>query len=182
MTIHEEIAQVILKNFTTYKNLAEKAFDQLGEDDFYYKPDSESNSIAIIIQHMAGNMQSRFTDFLTSDGEKSTRNRDSEFEDNNLSKAQLLERWQAGWKVVFDAIQGLGPEDLQEMVLIRQEPLSVIDALMRQVTHYSYHIGQIVFLAKHIKRSGWKSLSIPKGQSDAYNRMMIEKLRSANNQ
>ena len=182
MTLQEEIVQVILKNFTSYKTMAEKAFAQLDEKDFYYKPDSESNSIAIIIQHMAGNMHSRFTDFLTTDGEKPTRNRDSEFEDTNLSKDQLLSTWQAGWKVVFDAIHQLGPEDLQKMVLIRQEPLSVIDALIRQVTHYSSHIGQIVFLAKHIKKGDWKTLSVPKGQSELFNQMMIEKLRSVNKQ
>lgn len=182
MTIQEEMIQVVIKTFTTYKTMAEKAFDQLDESDFFYKPDNESNSIAIIIQHMAGNMQSRFTDFLTTDGEKPTRNRDSEFEDNNLSKDQLLAVWQAGWKVVFDALKQLRPEDLQKTVLIRQEPHSVIDAIIRQLAHYSSHIGQIVLLAKHIKKTEWKTLSVPKGKSDAYNQMMIEKLRTINNQ
>lgn len=152
--------------FTNYRNLAEKSFAQLdNEADFHYQPDSESNSIAVIMKHMSGNMISRWTDFLTTDGEKPDRNRDGEFVDNHESREQLMEYWNKGWKVFMDTLHSLKEEDLMKTVKIRGEGLTVVQALNRQTAHYAYHVGQIVFLAKHIRNSSWKSLSIPKNKS-----------------
>ncbi|MFL5752906.1 MAG: DUF1572 family protein [Bacteroidia bacterium] len=163
-TTETEYLRVIRFNFDSQKSLAEKAFEQLSEIDFHITLDEESNSISILIQHMSGNMISRFTDFLTSDGEKPDRNRDAEFEEKNISRQRLLEKWEAGWKVVFAMLEQLEPGDLLKTVYIRNEPHSVIEALNRQVAHYGYHVGQIVFLAKHLRNKNWKSLSIPKAK------------------
>jgi hypothetical protein len=165
------IEQHFLENtigvFKNYKTLAEKSFAQLSSDtDFHYTPDAESNSIAVIIKHMSGNMISRWTDFLTTDGEKPTRNRDAEFVDAKESKEQLLAAWDKGYEVFFYTLNSLTPEDLMKTVTIRGEGLTVMQALTRQTAHYSYHVGQIVFLAKHIKSSRWNSLSIPKNKSN----------------
>ncbi len=165
------IEQHFLENtigvFKNYKTLAEKSFAQLSSDaDFHYAPDSESNSIAVIIKHMSGNMISRWTDFLTTDGEKPTRNRDSEFVEEKESKEQLIAAWDKGYKVFFNTLNSLTPNDLMKTVTIRGEGLTVMQALTRQTAHYSYHVGQIVFLAKHIKNSNWNSLSIPKNKSN----------------
>jgi hypothetical protein len=155
-----------------YKTLGDKTFEQLTEEDFYYTPNAESNSIAIIIQHVAGNMLSRWTDFLTTDGEKEWRNRDTEFEENTLTKQQLIALWNKGWDCYLQALQSLTENDLLKTITIRTEPLLVIDAIQRQQAHYPYHVGQIVYLGKLIKQSNWKNLSIPKGNSQQFNNSM----------
>lgn len=152
--------------FTNYKKLGERSFDQLQQDaDFHFQPDVETNSIAIIVQHLHGNMLSRWTDFLTTDGEKPTRMRDAEFEQHTASKAELLELWTEGWTVLMDTLQHLQASDMLKTVRIRGEELTVMQAILRQIAHYSYHIGQIVFIAKQLKSGQWKSLSIPRNKS-----------------
>jgi predicted secreted protein len=152
-----------------YKELGEKTFEQLNDADFHLNPSSESNSIAVMIQHIVGNMLSRFTNFLTEDGEKDWRNRDDEFEVHNYSKQQLIELWNKGWKCFFDAVESLNENELAKTITIRKEELTVTDAIIRQLAHYPYHIGQIVYVARLIKNENWKNLSIPKGHSQAYN-------------
>jgi Protein of unknown function (DUF1572) len=153
-----------------HKRLAEGAFAQVSDDEFFRVIDPEANSIALIVKHMAGNMRSRFTDFLTSDGEKPTRNRDTEFEMvAGTTRAEVMEWWERGWQIVFNAIDSLGPEDIGRTITIRGEPHTVLQAINRQVAHYAYHTGQIVFVAKHLKSSGWNSLSIPRGMSQQFN-------------
>jgi hypothetical protein len=154
--------------FRYYKNLAERAMAQCPDEALFIALDEEANSIAIIVKHLAGNMRSRWTDFLTTDGEKADRNRDSEFEAPPKTRAELMEMWQGGWKYVFDALEPLTEADLARTVTIRSKPHSVMQAITRQVTHYAYHAGQIALLAKHfVAKSGkkWESLSIPRGQS-----------------
>jgi hypothetical protein len=153
----------VRSQFAKMKKLAEGAVAQVRDEELPIRLDPEANSIALIMRHMAGNLRSRFTDFLTSDGEKPNRNRDSEFEENGpISRARVLEDWESGWRVLFDALQIVGPDDLQKDVFIRGERHSVIQALNRQLTHHSYHVGQIVFLAKHLRSAEWRSLSIPR--------------------
>jgi|ERR1022692_839505 hypothetical protein len=153
-----------------HKRLAEGAMAQLKDEELFITLDPESNSIALIVKHMAGNMRSRFTDFLTADGEKPDRYRDHEFELNpaTTTRADLTKWWEEGWARVFAAIEALKPEDVMRTVTIRGEPHTVLQAINRQVAHYAYHTGQIVFLAKHIRSSKWKSLSIPRGRSEDY--------------
>jgi len=154
--------------FRQYKKLAERALEQLKDPELFSEIDGENNCIAIIVKHMAGNMRSRFTDFLTTDGEKLDRNRDSEFVDPPASRAPLMEMWEAGWKCVFDAIEPLSEADLARTVTIRGEAHSVMQAINRQVGHYSYHCGQIVMLAKHFQSDAWRPLTIPRGKSQEY--------------
>jgi hypothetical protein len=145
------------------KDLADKAVAQINDGDFFATLDPESNSIAVIVKHLAGNMRSRWTDFLTSDGEKPDRNRDGEFVvEVRDSKEGLLKRWELGWGCLFEALRLLKPGDLDRTVQIRGKPLSVLQAINRQLSHYAYHIGQIVFLAKHFVGEGWHSLSVPR--------------------
>jgi hypothetical protein len=152
-----------------HKRLAEGAMAQLKDDELFITLDSESNSVAVIVKHMAGNMRSRFTDFLTADGEKPDRSRDQEFEINpTTTRADLTKWWEDGWAFVFAAIEALKPEDVMRALTIRSEPHTVLQAINRQVTHYAYHTGQIVFLAKHIRSGKWKTLSIPRGKSEDY--------------
>ena len=151
--------------FRYYKHLAERAMARVSDEALTATLDPESNSIAIIVKHMSGNMRSRWTDFLTSDGEKPDRNRDTEFESPATSRAQLLAQWEAGWKYVFDALTSLTGADLSRKVLIRSEPHSVTQAINRQVAHYSYHVGQIVFLSKHFASAHWTTLTVPRGKS-----------------
>jgi Protein of unknown function (DUF1572) len=158
--------------FKQYKTLGEKALNQINPNQFDWKPDSESNSIFIIIKHLNGNMLSRWTDFLTTDGEKEWRNRDTEFEEQNLTKQQLLDHWQKGWDCLFNALNSLTGEDLLKTIYIRSEGLLVIDAINRQMAHYPYHVGQIVYLARIIKNEHWQNLSIAKGHSDPFNAQM----------
>lgn len=161
-----------IKRITYYKNLGEQTFAQLDELDFHYQPNEESNSIAMIIQHIAGNMLSRFTNFLTEDGEKEWRKRDAEFEEQHLSKDALLKLWQKGWDCYLGSVQSLTEDDLEKTITIRSEQHSVTDALNRQLAHYPYHVGQIVYLGRMIKSKTWKNLSIPKGQSQQFNDKM----------
>jgi uncharacterized damage-inducible protein DinB len=148
-----------------YKHLGERAIAQAPDEALTITLDAESNSIAIIVKHLYGNMRSRWTDFLTADGEKPDRNRDTEFESPATTRAELTAQWEAGWKYAFDALAALTDADLTRKVLIRNEPHSVMQAINRQVAHYSYHVGQIVFLAKHFASDHWTALTIPRGKS-----------------
>src|SRR5438132_12862477 len=159
-----------LYTFRYYKGLAERAFAQISDEDFFRTIDEESNSIAINIKHMAGNMLSRWTDFLTTDGEKPERNRDMEFVMlPETTKEEMLAYWEKGWKVKLEAIESLTPDDLMRTVAIRGQNHTVVQAIDRQMTHYAYHVGQIVYLAKHFKSSHWQSLSVPKNKSAEFN-------------
>jgi uncharacterized damage-inducible protein DinB len=161
-----------------HKRLADGAIAQLSDEQLFAAPDAESNSVAIVVKHMAGNMRSRFTDFLISDGEKPDRNRDQEFIGAGTGRAELLSVWEQNWQLVFNTLQSLSPEDLSRTVTIRGEPHSVLQAINRQLAHYAYHVGQIVYLAKHWKAGEWKTLSIPKGQSGQFNAEAIGKRKS----
>jgi Protein of unknown function (DUF1572) len=155
-----------------YKRLGERAIQQCPEEALFSTLDAESNSIAIIVKHMAGNMLSRWTDFLTTDGEKPDRNRDSEFEEPPKNRAELIAMWEQGWKILFDALEPLTEADLARTITIRTEPHSVMQAINRQIAHYSYHIGQIVFLAKHFAANStgtWTSLTVPRNKSKQFN-------------
>lgn len=168
-----------LYTFRYYKHLAERAFAQISDKDFFRTIDDESNSIAVNIQHMAGNMLSRWTDFLTSDGEKPERNRDLEFVvAPETTKANLLAYWEQGWKVTFDAIEPLTPDDLMRTITIRGKVHTVVQAIDRQMAHYAYHVGQIVYLAKHFKSSDWQTLSVPKNKSAEFNKYLEENLKN----
>ena len=162
-----------LSLFRYYKKLAEGAMEQIDDQQLFAELDEEMNSIALIVKHLAGNMRSRWTDFLTSDGEKPDRNRDSEFVEPPTSRSELMRLWNEGWDKVFQAIEPLSDSDLERKIFIRGEPHSVMQAINRQVAHYSYHCGQIVFLAKHLKASEWKSLSVPKNKSAEFNRKVL---------
>jgi uncharacterized protein DUF1572 len=165
--------QESIQQFRRLKELADKAIAQIDPGAVFATLDAESNSIAIIMKHMAGNMRSRWTDLFVSDGEKPDRHRDSEFviEPENTQVA-LLDGWEAGWRCLFDALAALTAEDLTRAISIRGESHSVIQAINRQLTHYAYHVGQIVLLAKHFAGGGWQSLSIPRGRSEEFNRVM----------
>jgi len=159
----------IRKQLEFAKSLGEKSIDQLDPKELFWQYNDQSNSIAIIVNHLHGNMMSRWTDFLTSDGEKSSRNRDQEFEQIIKTKTQLLEKWNEGWACVFTAIDNIDQENFTTLVYIRNQEHTITEAINRQVGHYSYHIGQIVFIAKMIQGEKWNSLSIPKNQSEKYN-------------
>ena len=161
-TVESTFLQTAKRWFEYYKGLAERTFAQLGEDDFYYAPNEESNSIAIIIQHMAGNMISRWTNFLTEDGEKAWRARDDEFEPHKYSKQELIEIWDNGWNRFLETMESLTENDLMKTIYIRKEPLFVIDAINRQLAHYPHHVGQILYIGKMIKGANWKNLSMEK--------------------
>jgi hypothetical protein len=159
-----------IRTFRDYKTLAERALAQISDEDFFKTIDDESNSIAVNIKHMAGNMLSRWTDFLTTDGEKPERDRDIEFVMlRGTTRDEMIAYWEKGWQCVFDAVEPLGPDDLMRTVVIRGEDHSVIQAINRQLAHYAYHAGQIVFLAKHFKSSDWQSLSVPRNRSAEFN-------------
>lgn len=168
-SLAKEYLQTVIKRLKYYKDLGDKTFEQLNDWDFQYQPNEESNSISIIVRHMAGNMLSRWTNFLTEDGEKEWRKRDDEFELHEISKKELIEYWEKGWACFLETLEGLKKKDLKKTVTIRGESLSVIDAINRQLAHYPYHIGQIIHIAKTIKGKKWQTLSIPKGGSDGYN-------------
>lgn len=156
--------------FRQYKRLADAALSQVSDDQLQQVIDPESNSLAIIVKHMAGNMRSRWTDFLTTDGEKPDRIRDSEFEEPPATRAELMRIWEDGWGRLFSALKSLTDADLSRTITIRGEAHSVMQAINRQVAHYGYHCGQIVFLAKHLKSTDWKCLSVPRKHSEDYNR------------
>ncbi len=158
------------KQFQYYKLLAEKTFAQLSDDELFWQYNSASNSIAIIVNHLSGNMLSRWTNFLSEDGEKSWRNRDQEFEDKIKTKADFDEAWNKGWTCLFEAITSVNEDNFDQIVYIRNQGHSITEAINRQLAHYSYHIGQIVYIGRMIKGEEWQSLSIPKGNSVAYNK------------
>lgn len=165
----------INKIFLQYKTLAEKSFSQLSDAEIMIIPAPESNSVALIVKHTHGNMLSRWTDFYTTDGEKEWRKRDDEFENGYTTKTELLKDWEAGWACLFAITNKLTAADLSKIIYIRGEAHLVLDAINRQIAHYSYHVGQIVFLAKLIKQANWNSLSIPKGQSKQFNDKLMGK-------
>jgi hypothetical protein len=173
--VEQLILNSVIKRFKEYKGLGEKTFAQLDEAAMHFQPNAESNSIAIIIQHMHGNMLSRWTNFLTEDGEKEWRNRDDEFEVHRFSKEKLIAKWNEGWKVCLDNLESLKEEDLSKTITIRTQPLNVVDAIERQLAHYAYHVGQIVYLGRWIKQGEWKSLTIAKNKSSEYNQQMQSK-------
>ena len=170
--IMEEFLKDCIKRFLYYKELGDKTLEQISEEELHWMPSSESNSIALIIQHMHGNMKSRWTNFLTEDGEKPWRNRDQEFEQPIWTKEAALDIWNQGWNCLLDTLASLQTEDLQKTIYIRTEPLLVYDAILRQLAHYPYHVGQIVYIGRMIRNEQWKNLSIPKGNSQAFNEQM----------
>ena len=179
-SIGEHYLEDALRTFRDYKKLAERAFEQIDEQDFFRTIDRESNSIAVNMKHMAGNMLSRWTDFLTTDGEKPERDRDMEFVMlPETTGAEMVAYWDQGWQCTFDAVQPLRPEDLMRTVTIRGQDHTVVQAINRQLAHYAYHVGQIVFLAKHFKASDWQSLSVPKNKSEEFNKYLEEKVKSS---
>ena len=169
----------IRKLFEYYKSLGDKTLSRVTDEQLFWQPNSESNSLATLVYHLHGNMLSRWTDFLTSDGEKEWRDRDSEFENNHHSKEELLNKWEEGWMCLFSAISTLREEDLDKVVYIRNQGQTVMEAVHRQLAHYSYHVGQMVFLGKMLVGKEWESLSIPKGNSKNYN---VEKFSKPLNQ
>lgn len=175
MDFPEHYLTNVKKEFQRYKGIVEKSLEQLGEEDIHYRRNEEDNSIAIIVKHMVGNMRSRFTNFLTEDGEKSWRNRETEFEPTLRTKSEVLEAWELGWNSVFEALDSLKPDQLMQLVKIRNEDHTVMEAINRQLAHYASHSGQIVYLAKSICGKKWESLSIPRGQSDLFNQKMFKK-------
>jgi hypothetical protein len=163
-----------------HKRMGEGAMSQLSDAHFFATLDPESNSVAILVKHLAGNMRSRFTDFLTSDGEKPDRFRDTEFEIGTATtRADMMELWEQGWHFVFTSIESLKPEDLMRTVTIRGEPHTVLQAINRQIAHYSAHVGQIVFLAKHLRSSDWKTLTIPRGRSEEFKKVVPKPYKPA---
>jgi Protein of unknown function (DUF1572) len=175
MSIGKSFLQSAIKRLSYYKDLGDKTLGQLNDADLHFTPNEESNSIAIIIQHVAGNMLSRWTNFLTTDGEKEWRNRDTEFEEQHLTKTQLNDFWQKGWNCCLATLSNLTEDDLLKTIYIRSEGLLVIDAINRQLAHYPYHVGQIIYLAKIIKNKNWQNLSIAKGNSAVFNLQMHTK-------
>jgi uncharacterized damage-inducible protein DinB len=157
------------EQFEYYKKLGDSTFAQLSEDQLNWQFNNESNSIATIVLHLSGNMMSRWTDFLTTDGEKEWRNRDVEFDTNSMDAKQLRDYWNAGWQCFFEALDSISDADLQKTIYIRAEPHTVLEAINRQLAHYPYHVGQIVFIGKMVRDSAWQSLSIPRGKSQEYN-------------
>jgi hypothetical protein len=157
------------KLFQYYQSLGDRTFDQLNDEQLFWQYNAESNSIATIVKHLAGNMLSRWTDFLTSDGEKEWRNRESEFENDIDSREKMIALWSQGWECLFNALDSLKPEDLEKEIYIRNMGHVVVDAINRQLSHYAYHVGQIVFIGKMLCNEEWTSLSIPRGKSGEYN-------------
>lgn len=169
MEINAQYLESVKKQFLYYKTLAEKSIHQIDENQLFVSLNDDTNSISVIVKHIKGNMLSRWTDIFTTDGEKSWRNRDDEFVQTYKTKEEVIQNWNQGWTVFFDTLESLKPEDLLRVIYIRNEGHTVIEAINRQLAHYSYHIGQIVFYAKILKNSEWDSLSIPKNKSKDYN-------------
>lgn len=164
-----------LQTFRNYKKMAERAIEQVSDEEFFALIDAEANSIAVIVKHIAGNLHSRWRDFLTSDGEKADRDRDTEFELIEDTRQSLMQFWETGWQTLFDNVEPLTVDDLARTVTIRGEPHAVVEAINRQLTHYAYHIGQVVLLAKHFKSAEWKTLSVPKNKSAEFNQFLADK-------
>lgn len=178
--IEENYLQDALRNFQNYKKLAEKSFEQISDEEFFRTLNDESNSIATIAKHIAGNLRSRWTEFLTADGEKPDRSRDSEFVAfENDTRKSLLEFWNAGWQAALSTMESLQPADLEKTVKIRGENHTVVEAINRSIAHTAYHVGQIVFLAKFLRDTDWQTLSIPRNRSADYNRFLNEQAGDA---
>lgn len=160
----------IINVFEYYRSLGEKAMAQISDEALFHMPDEKSNSISVIVKHLQGNMLSRWTDFLTTDGEKEWRDRDSEFEETIETRVEVMKQWNEGWTCLLSALSNLQPEDFDQTVYIRNMGQTVLEAIMRQMAHYAYHIGQIVYLARFFNEGDWKTLTIPKGGSAAYNK------------
>ncbi|QQS34062.1 MAG: DUF1572 family protein [Acidobacteriota bacterium] len=175
MNFIENYRSDAIKSFGNYKKLAERAMEQISDEEFYVRIDAGSNSIAIIVKHIAGNLHSRWRDFLTTDGEKPDRYRDTEFELIGDTRESLMQYWEAGWQTLFDTLEALSADDLSKTVTIRREPHTVVEAMNRQLTHYAYHVGQIVFLAKHLKAKEWKTLSVPRNRSAQFNEFLAKR-------
>lgn len=175
----EQTAENYLKEsiaaFESYKTLAEKSFAQISDEEFFRAIDAEANSVAAVAKHIGGNLRSRWSDFLTTDGEKPDRNRDAEFEPQNDSRESVMRIWDKGWQTLFDSINALAPEDLNKTVTIRTEEFTVTRAITRSLAHAAYHIGQIVLLAKHFRSSEWQTLSIPRNKSAEFNQYLGER-------
>lgn len=167
--------KIIVNRFQSVKSLGDKTIKQLSAEELNWAYNKESNSAAVIIRHMSGNMVSRWTDFLTTDGEKPYRNRDEEFSTANASKKELIQNWEKGWQVLFATLDGLNEQDLLKDVFIRGESHLVIDAIERQMAHYAYHVGQVVYIGKLLKSEKWESLSIPRDKSEEYLQDMLDK-------
>lgn len=170
----------IKKRFLYYKNLGDKTFEQLTDEQIFWQYNEESNSIATIVKHVSGNMISRWTNFLTEDGEKPWRNRDSEFENSHKNKTDVIELWENGWRVFLDALSEINEQNLESTIYIRGEAHSVLDAVNRQLAHYPYHIGQMVYIAKMLKNNDWKTLSIARNTSEDFNQKMLENSENEN--
>ncbi len=175
----EDYLKSAIKQYEYYKGVAERTFDQLGDEDLFWQYNEESNSVAIIVQHLHGNMLSRWTDFLTTDGDKPWRDRDGEFEQNITTRKELLQNWNEGWDCLLSALKALTPDDWNTTVYIRHEPHTVIDAINRQLAHVPYHVGQIVLIGK-MRAEAWKSLTVPKGQSKQFYQQMADKYKTNN--
>ena len=173
--IIENYLKDAIETFRNYQRMAEKSIAQVSDEEFFRALDEEANSIAVIVKHIAGNQRSRWTDFLTSDGEKADRHRDTEFELLDETRESLMEYWERSWKTLFGAIEPLTVEDFSKTITIRGEPHTICEAINRQMTHYAYHIGQITFLAKHFKSKDWKTLSVPRNKSAEFNEFLKQK-------
>ncbi|SDY29240.1 DUF1572 domain-containing protein [Salimicrobium album] len=181
MNIGNEYLKVVQERFESVKNLGDNTINQLSEEDVHWKVNDTSNSIAIIVKHLNGNMISRWSDLLTSDGEKPFRNREQEFEDDISSKQEMIIMWEKGWNAVLSTLNELVDQDLLKSITIRGEEHTVLEAIERQVAHYAYHVGQIVYIGKQLKDESWESLSIPKGKSEQYLQQKLNKHRAQNN-
>lgn len=170
----------IKKRFLYYKNLGDKTFEQLTDEQIFWQYNEESNSIATIVKHVSGNMISRWTNFLTEDGEKPWRNRDSEFSNSLKNKTDVIELWENGWRVFLDALSEINEQNLESTIYIRGEAHSVLDAVNRQLAHYPYHIGQMVYIAKMLKNNDWKTLSIARNTSEDFNQKILENSENEN--
>lgn len=168
-SINQNFLQSTIKLFNYYKSLGERTFDQLSDEELQWRPNEASNSIALIVHHLSGNMLSRWTDFLTSDGEKTWRNREAEFEIGYVHRGSMIDAWNKGWSCLLSTLQELRPEDIEKIIYIRNEGQTVLEAIHRQLAHYASHVGQIMFIGKQIKGANWISLSIPKGGSKEFN-------------
>jgi len=171
----ENYLHSVKKQFIYNKQLGDQTFDQLSPKEMFWQSDASSNSIAIIVKHLWGNMQSRWTNFLTEDGEKTWRKRDDEFEISELTKNQVIDLWEEGWKTLFDSLEQIDSSNFDQLVYIRNMGHTITEAINRQLAHYSYHVGQIVFIGKVIKKQHWTSLSIPLGESKSYNKEKFSK-------
>ena len=181
MEINNNYLESVKKQFLYYKTLGEKAINQLEENQLFVSLNEDTNSIATIVKHLSGNMISRWTDFLTTDGEKEWRNRDAEFDETITTKQELLATWNKGWDCFFEAFDSVKPNQLATIIYIRNEGHTIQDAINRQLAHYPYHIGQIIFYAKMLKTNDWESLSIPKNKSNSYNSDKFAKEKSVKN-